>query len=243
MRWFDIRSRLGVPAYVWNKGEEEKAKERERLRKLHEQYGDSTNAVRLPTRRINEECAVLVGGYKDQESAVRALRDVKNWPAPQNKALCPIIHKVAYQEETRLDQKPELEGSYVNPFVMAFVSHNPTINMEKKPDPKLEALMKKINAHEKYSVYGCRKPWTLVVAQFQGVSVIQTQAANESFIDKVFSTWKGESLSATGRPLNSTMTSPRSSPAFAEGPAAGTRARRAPLVFGSPNAAASCLVM
>ena len=194
---FDIRSRLGVPAYVWNKGEEEKAKERERLRKLHEQYGDPNNSVRLPTRRIEEECAVLVGGYKDQETAVRALRDVKKWPAPQNKALCPIITKVAYQEETRLDQKPELEGSYINPFAMAFVSHNPTINMEKKADPKLEAFMKKINAHEKYSVYGCRKPWTLVVAQFQGVSVIQTQAANESFIEKVFETWKGESLSAT----------------------------------------------
>jgi hypothetical protein len=193
---YEIRSHFGVPAYVWNKGEEEKMKERERLRKLHEQYGDAAGMVRLPTISIKEECAVLVGGYKDQEAAIKALRDVKSWPAPQNKALCPVIHKVAYQDDNRLDQKPELEGSYLNPYVMAFVSHNPTVSMEKKADPKLEALMKKINAHEKYSVYGCRKPWTLVVAQFQGISVIQTQAANESFIEKVFGTWKGESLSA-----------------------------------------------
>jgi hypothetical protein len=193
---YEIRSQHGVPAYVWNKGEEEKLRERERLRKLHEQYGDLDGSVRLRTIKIQEECAVLVGGFKDQDAATRALRDIKNWPTPKNKALCPVLHENVYKDD-RLDQAPEMRGSYVNPYVMAFVSRNPTLPKEKAVDPKLEALMKKINAHEKYSVYSCRKPWTLVVAQFQGVSVIQTQAANESFIDKVFSTWKGESLSAS----------------------------------------------
>ncbi len=193
---YEIRSSHGVPAYVWDKGGEEKARERERLRKIHEQYGDLDGQVKLHTLRIQEECAVLVGGFKDQDSATRALRDIKNWPTPKNKALCPVLHENVYKDD-RLDQAPETRGSYVNPYVMAFVSCNPMVPKEKAVDPKLDAFMRRINAHEKYSVYTCRKPWTLAVAQFQGVSVIQTQAANESFIDKVFGTWKGESLSAT----------------------------------------------
>jgi hypothetical protein len=192
----EIRSQHRVPAYIWNKGEEEKLKERERLRKIHEQYGDVANSVKLHTIRIKDECAVLVGGFKDQESAAKALRLIKAWPTPQNKALCPVVHDAAYKDE-QLDKAPEVKGSYVNPYVMAFVSRNPTVQHQKVVDPKLEALMKKINAHEKYSVYTCRKPWTLAVAQFQGVSVIKTEAANESFIDKVFGSWKGESLSAS----------------------------------------------
>src|SRR5439155_1055839 len=91
----------------------------------------------------------------------------------------------------------KVRAAHVSPYVMAFVAHNPFVPVEKKADAKMEALMRRINADEKYSVYNCRKPWTLVVAQFQGVSVIQTKAADESFIQKVFGSSKGQSLSAS----------------------------------------------
>ncbi len=191
---YEIRSRFGVPAYVMDKGEEERRKERERLKKIHEEYGDNTS--RLKTIRIQEECAVLVGGFKNEESASKALKQVKAWPMPKNKELMPVITDTNYVPD-KFEEKAETRGAYVSPYVMAFVVHNPTIPVEKKVDPKMEAFMRRINAHEKYSVYGCRKPWTLVVAQFQGVSVIQTQAANESFIERLFSSSKGESLSAS----------------------------------------------
>jgi hypothetical protein len=190
---YEIRSRFKVPAYVFDKGEEERKKERERLRKIHEEYGD--NSVKLRTVRIPDECAVMVGGYKDQDSATKALKQVKNWPAPNNKELMPVIHDATAQE--RIDDKVEVRGSYVSPYVMAFVVHNALIPMEKKADPKMEAFMRKINAGEKYSVYNCRKPWTLVVAQFQGISVIQSKAVDESFIKTLFGSSKGESLSAS----------------------------------------------
>jgi hypothetical protein len=195
---FEIRKRFGVPAYVLDKGEEERKVERERLRKLreqlHEQYGDNSG-VKLKTIRIPDECAVLVGGYKDEESAAKALKLVKNWPAPNNKNLMPLIHDNTPQEKP--DEKLEFRAAYVNPYVQAFVVRNTTIPMEKKADPKIEAFMKKINAGEKFSVYHCRKPWTLMVAQFQGLSVVESKATDESFIKELFGSSKGKSLSAS----------------------------------------------
>jgi hypothetical protein len=190
---YEIRSRYNVPAYVFDKGADERKKEQERLRKIHEENGDFS--VRLRTVRIPDECAVMVGGFKDQESAGKYLKQVKNWPAPKNPELSPIIHDVAEPEKE--NEKAQVRGAHVSPYIMAFVAHNALVPLDKKVDPKMEAFMRKINAGEKYSVYSCRKPWTLVVAQFQGVSVFQSKAADESFIKTLFSSSKGESLSAS----------------------------------------------
>ncbi|HEV8061799.1 MAG TPA: hypothetical protein VGP68_18115 [Gemmataceae bacterium] len=190
---YEIRSHFGVPAYVFDKGEEERLKERERLRKQHEEMGD--NNVPLKTIRIPDECAVLVGGFKDFESASKALKIVKNWPPPQKKELMPVIADASVPENE--NEAVKIRGAYISPYVQAFVARNTTIPLEKKADPKMEAFMRKINAHEKYSVYDCRKPWTLVVAQFQGVSVVQSKAADESFINKLLDSSKGKSLSAS----------------------------------------------
>lgn len=190
---FEIRSRYKVPAYVFDKGADERNKERERLRKIHEENGDSS--VRLRTVRIPDECAVFVGGFKEQENAVKALKQVKAWQPPSNPELSPIIHDSSVPEKE--DEQVKVRGAHVSPYVMAFVAHNPFVPVEKKADAKMEAFMRKINANEKYSVYNCRKPWTLVVAQFQGVSVIQSKAVDESFIQKLFGSSKGESLSAS----------------------------------------------
>jgi hypothetical protein len=190
---YEIRSRFKVPAYVFDKGADERKKEQERLRKIHEEYGD--NSVRLRTVRIPDECAVMVGGFKDQESAGKFLKQVKTWPAPKNTKLMPFIHDEGIPEKE--GEKSQVRGARVSPYVMAFVAHNAVVPIEKKADPKAEAFMRKINAGEKYSVYSCRKPWTLVVAQFQGVSVIKSKAADESFIQTLFGTSKGESLSAS----------------------------------------------
>jgi hypothetical protein len=191
---FEIRSRFKLPAYVFNKGDEDRQKQREELRKLHEQFKDDTS--RLRTTRIEDQCAVLIGGWKDMDSASKALKDIKKLPAPSDLKLMPVM-SMAEQEQKEKDTK--FVAARINPFPMAHVVHNSTVPLEKKVDKDYDALLRKINADEKFSVFKCRKPWTLVVAEFQGLSVIQSKESERTLVEKIFGQSKGSSLTNSAR--------------------------------------------
>jgi hypothetical protein len=81
------------------------------------------------------------------------------------------------------DKRSAVKNAYVNPFVTAFVVHNPTVPMEQpdrsKPDPALQAL----NAGRPYNLFRCGKPWTLVVKDFPGSAALQPRSsAGSSFL-------------------------------------------------------------
>src|SRR5438270_381691 len=56
----------------------------------------------------------------------------------------------------------------INPFRAAFVVHNPAVPTERPAEAnKLDiASLRKLNSEESYSLLSCKKPLTLVVAQY-----------------------------------------------------------------------------
>jgi hypothetical protein len=192
----EIRSRYNAPAYVFNYGEQQRKEQRARLEEARKQM---TGDYKVPLRvtRIEDQCAVLVGGYKDLDTASRAMREIKRWQPPTSERLSPEAHEI------RPDPSDENRGilykGRINPFSTSFVVHNPEVPIDRKPDPKANQFYKKLNANESLSLLKCRKPWTLVVATYQGQAVIQTDNTKESFFSELFEKTRGERLAATGQ--------------------------------------------
>jgi hypothetical protein len=187
----EIRRNFGLPAYVFNRGRDERAKQRAEIERIHHFCPEG----RIRGVRIEEQFAVLVGGYKDMESARSALDGFKKLKPSDPKALDIMQWD---------DQKPGANGktqitghtiAYVNPFMRSFVVRNPTVlNEPVKEDKHEEKFLHEINADESYSVYKCRKPWTLAVAVFQAPTLVQS-ANSSSFLDKLMGASNGEHIS------------------------------------------------
>src|SRR5262245_7249367 len=71
----EIRRGYQLPAYVFNFGQQERRKRDEELQRMHQLYPEAK--VPLRTTRIEGQCAVLIGGYKDSDEARRALEKIK----------------------------------------------------------------------------------------------------------------------------------------------------------------------
>jgi hypothetical protein len=179
---------FGLPAFVFNYGAEAKRKEQERAKgiilkqkeMLRELHMDSPTKVYARTMHIEEECAVLVGGYRDMEAARRALDELRKKAPP-----APNRVKLA----TRVFVNPdETEGEIhaVNPFQTAFVVRNPSLAPE--PDQgkgKLDvAALRRLNAGEAFSLLNCPKPLTLVVANYSLPGPLQQPQKPNSFWNK-----------------------------------------------------------
>lgn len=196
----EIRSKYNLPAWIFNRGEEEKRKQREyveRVRKLT----DQTPGARIRVHHIEEQCAVLIGGYKDMDAARAALDSIKKLKSPEKKHLLDVI-TVTGQAKT-VDGKAPKEaqtGQFVNPFVSSFVARNPTVAAEKPAnDPtKADKLLRELNSGRPYNLMANRHPWTLAVKEFQGASTIQSKgASSSSFLDMLgFGKRSGELLNA-----------------------------------------------
>ncbi|MFO0807993.1 MAG: hypothetical protein U0746_05180 [Gemmataceae bacterium] len=194
----EIRSQYKLPAYGFNRGAEERAKERERVRLMNEakaKYLVDHNLppdTRLPptkTVRIPDQYAVLLGGFKDLDTARKGLDEVRKLKPPSDR----LMHKAVSGEAASDGQKPKLQTQSVNPFLTAFVVRNPALPTEKathddKPDPNLKVY----NADESYSLLKCPKNWTMVVKSYQGRStIVQTQATEKSLVQKLTSSVSG----------------------------------------------------
>lgn len=202
----EIRQRYQLPAYSFNRGAEERRKQQEELdreRQAQREYlkkmgYDPDIPLRRRTVHIEDQYAVLVGGYPDIDTARRMLDRVKKLPPPE-KVPQDLVATVpepggSGADPTRLKVTP----SPVNPFSTSFVVRNPTVPAERHdeaPDPDL----KKFNAGEPYSLLKCKKPWTLAVKQYQGAAIIQSQSAPTSAWDKIFGKSPGVQLDAAGQ--------------------------------------------
>jgi hypothetical protein len=169
-----VRRRDNLPAYLFVRGEEERRQQEAYIANIRRLCPD-VERPRIRRVRIEEEYAVLVGGYPDIDSARRALDGVKRLKPPDDERLMDKLTSVEPTPKTA--QQAQLRVAPVNPFVTAFVVPNPTVPHpaadHSKPDPALKAL----NAGEDYTLFNCRKPWTLVVKDFQGTSVVMPQSS------------------------------------------------------------------
>jgi hypothetical protein len=180
----EIRARFHLPAFVLNRGEEERRKQREELDKIHKMYPDAK--VPLRHTRIEEQCAVLVGGYANVDEANRALKSIKKLDPPSNENLMPILTEVRPADDSPDGSKGLIQYTHVNPFVKSFVVRNPTVLIERPAEHKNDPLLQKWNAGDSYSLLQCKKPWTLMIAAYQGSSVIQAKNAPPSVWDRLW---------------------------------------------------------
>jgi hypothetical protein len=193
-----------VPAFVFNRTAEERKKqqeEQEEQRRRREAYlkqmGLTVDApARVRTYRIEEEYAVLVGGYKDMETARRALDRIKKLDAPKTVPL-PEMQIAGPDASDKEKKKFNIEKEAVNPFRTSFVCHNPTIPVEKPKEPP-DPLLKELNAGESYSLLKTSKPYTLIVKEYHRAAVVQPSAPS-SFIDKLLGRNDGSVLDAMGK--------------------------------------------
>jgi hypothetical protein len=187
----ELRSKYDLPAYIFNRGKEERAKQDDEIQKRRKQQEDwlrergltTDMPFRMPHVRIEEQFAVMIGGYRDLNEASRALEKIKKLPPP-SKELMDYI-PVALPSADKKSQG-RLEGAYLNPFLRAFCVPNPTIPKEKPKEQAFDPLIKEMNADETYSVFKCPKPWTLKVKEFTGGTVVVQKSAPTKFIESLF---------------------------------------------------------
>jgi hypothetical protein len=195
---FHLRSRENLAAFVFNRADEERQRQKAELDRIRAAYPPDT-PIRNRTIRVEEQCAVLVGGFKDFDAAAYYLPNLKKLPPPDlrlsnNEPATEYI----FQANQDLDvQKKDLKA--VNPYSKAMVIRNPTVPREPKPEVKFDPLWRKLNANEEYSLLRCNKPWTLTVKEYPGASTVQSKVVStksESMWSKLWS-GGGEQLNAS----------------------------------------------
>jgi hypothetical protein len=174
-----VRQRDNLPAYLFVHGEEERRKQQEYVQKMHELCPDVKD-LRIRVVRVEEEFAVLVGGYPDIDAARKALDGVKRLKPPDDDRLMDKVTSVGPVAEG--ETRAVIKAAPVNPFVTAFVVHNPTVPQEAVDHNKADPALKDLNAGRPYNLLGCGHPWTLVVKDFQGAAVLQPQSSTGSFL-------------------------------------------------------------
>jgi len=192
-----LRTRDNLKGYIFNYGEEEKKKQIadfERRQKMSPE-------LRQPMKftRVSEQCAVLVGGYKDIEDARKNLEKIKKLPPPelkleQGKETSDVINIYV---PTADKKGAEIRRERVNPFTRAFVVRNPLIPNQTIANNKPDPVLKTLNADEQYSLLKNSKSVTLVVKEYNGSAILQsTKAVTTSFMDKLFGSRQGDMLGA-----------------------------------------------
>lgn len=170
-----VRQRDGLPAYYVNWGEKKRWEEEERLKRDRPHLTPERRAQLI---QVEEEFGVLIGGYSDMESGRKALANVKNLKMPDLKV---GPDQVPY--DRTID--PQTGKVYaISPFAHAFVTRNPAIRQDaqaKGDDP----FLKDLNATEQFSLLQNKKPYTLAVKEYYGLSNLQPRTDSGGFLDKI----------------------------------------------------------
>jgi hypothetical protein len=201
----ELRTDYKLPAYLFNRGAEQRRqyelenqqKRRQQEEKLRQMGVDPANVpMRSRKMKFDEQYAVLIGGYKDMDTAHKALDYVKKLKPPKSGPK-DVLVQAQFDPETNKPQQNK--SATVNPFASAFVVPNPTVQAAHTPAAKVDPFLKELNAHESFSLLKCKKPWTLLIKDFHSSAVIQSRTnSNSSFIDKLFGSRSGEELDAIG---------------------------------------------
>jgi len=189
---FQLRSKYNLAAYVFNRADEERARQKAELDRIRAQYPPDT-PIRNRTIRVEEQCAVLVGSFGDFDAAAYYLPNIKKLPMPDlrlstGEKAVDYVFQASRQEEIQSNRKE------VNPFSKAMVIRNPTVPREPAPAAKFDPFWKKLNANEEFSLLKCNKPWTLTVKEYPGAAMLQSKIVvpkTESFWGKLWPSGSG----------------------------------------------------
>jgi hypothetical protein len=146
--------------------------------------------LKLRKVRVIQEFSVFVGNFRDQDEARATLAKIKEFAAPTSIPAYgfemfdtpnmrvqadPAEHNsfgiFGLKMQTRAVQSKKLAQSRGNPFHQSFICRNPLQILQqptvRQATNEVDPLWKALNKDERYSIFTCPKPWTLVVAQFQ----------------------------------------------------------------------------
>lgn len=171
----DLRTRHRLPAYIYNRGDEERRKMNEEWEATRRRYPGVP--MRRRTYRIQDQYAVLVGGFADFAAASAYLPKIKALPLPELKVdggRSPY-DQVSYEEPDADKKTMVVKRTPINPYSMAMVVRNPQTAAPANNRPKWDPFWKQLNAHEEYSLLRNPKAWTLVVREYMGARTMQSQ--------------------------------------------------------------------
>jgi hypothetical protein len=198
---YQIRARDHVPAYTYSRSNELRRQQQEEQDRLKAAYPNLPS--RRPRVRIEEQWAVLIGGWPDFDSASAELPRIKKLQMHELKTTSGripndvLVVPAGNDEEER--KKGKLQAVILNPVINSFVIRNPTVPPDVKPVARFDPLWEKLNANEPYSLLKNPKQWTLVVKEYRGVNVLQSSATQSSgFLDTLLGKKPGEALGAAG---------------------------------------------
>ncbi len=201
-----------INSFVYNYADRER---RELEWAYHQRMKNNPNVPYRPRfTRVEQQVAVLIGGFKTMEDASKSLPTVRQLPAPKvtfpsgEEAADRVMiygdgHRTAPDpsrprrrvnptafsqsgEEAEEEETHPLKGAVVNPFAMCFVVRNPAQAKQQEQDENyVDPAWKKMNVNESYSLLKCKKNFTLVVKVFKGPQCYQS-ASNPQKKDSGF---------------------------------------------------------
>jgi len=204
----ELRNNMKLAAYVYNSGAREKEAEFKRVQKARQDQIDALqkaglNGTYLPTPiravKIEEQTAVVIdGGFRTRDdalSALKKLRDMKIKDFPVGFAdRVKLDVKVAIKEEQKGGAKAGLQVNkdgyevvVLNPFARAFPARNPEYKHDLKPelDPVDVSLIRELNKQETFTVLKTKKPFTLVIKQFNTQTIVaRNQSEADGFLNR-----------------------------------------------------------
>jgi hypothetical protein len=147
--------------------------------------------VPKPYHETPEQWAVLIGGFPNAgedglDAARKGLDVVKTWAAPKDHTLLDTGLIGAEAKDPR-SGKTEWKSAvnYINPYPLAMVVPNPAgakskLDEKGKLDPEVVALNKGVEN----SLLAVKKPWTLLVKSYSGLSRSTGQGGGGSVFGK-----------------------------------------------------------
>ncbi|MFO0865128.1 MAG: hypothetical protein U0744_10845 [Gemmataceae bacterium] len=197
----ELRNAYKTGSYVFNHGAEERRKEYQRVKAIIDKQRDYLAKNNLPVdypirvryMRIEEQCAVMIGGFPTEDAARRGLDAVRKLPPPDprkvklDKASVSVTDAEQPNRAADPNKTKTLYSDYINPFHRAFVCRNPAIKQhETVQEQKWDmASLRRLNSGESFCLLDCKKPLTLVVKQFQTPHVVEGRDKKESVLDAI----------------------------------------------------------
>jgi hypothetical protein len=154
-----VRQRAHAEALPFLLKKEEMRRKAEAEGRVFVDDGPHKVRVQKLLNTVPEQWAVLVGGYKDMDTAKKAVDAIRKWPEPKDTTL---MDKITY---LAMKDKKEVEVTApVNPYVTAMVVRNPSL--PRSQDATADPALWRWNEGEELCVLNCKKPYTLVVKSF-----------------------------------------------------------------------------
>jgi hypothetical protein len=181
-----------INSFVYNYADKERFEQEKAYHEWKKNHADG-EVYKARFTRVELQVAVLIGGFKTMDAAKAAVPTVRQLPPPvvtfpsgedasgklilfgdgrRRSALGNNpIRNVGSEED---EETHPVTATHYNPFESCFVVLNPAKEKKQDDDNYVDPHWKKLNASESYSLFRCKKPFTLVVKVYRNPQSYQS---------------------------------------------------------------------